>query len=198
MTAAPDPSAEDALHAAICNAVILLNNGEEIAPRVSAILRQALFDYSPSAPAAAVGGDAGAVGAVYEYIGACYASRVGDEGGDHCEWLYAQMSVAEVAEANRLIPLINESMKGELTPAAPVGGFVVVPREPTEAMLSAAIDAAYEPGTQDGCADFGLAYAAMIAASPAAQSSAKDGVRVGVPGYGGVPVAFDDPELLQW
>lgn len=42
-------TAEDALHAAICNAVILLNNGEEIAPRVSAILRTALFEHQPSA-----------------------------------------------------------------------------------------------------------------------------------------------------
>jgi hypothetical protein len=44
-------SAETELHDAICNAVILLNNGEEIAPEVSAILRTALAKYNPAPPA---------------------------------------------------------------------------------------------------------------------------------------------------
>lgn len=43
-------SAEAELHDAICNAVILLNNGEEIAPEVSAILRTALAKYNPAPP----------------------------------------------------------------------------------------------------------------------------------------------------
>ena len=43
-------SAETELHDAICNAVILLNNGEEIAPKVSAILRTALAEYNPAPP----------------------------------------------------------------------------------------------------------------------------------------------------
>ena len=43
-------SAEAELHAAICNAVILLNNGEETAPEVSAILRTALANYNPAPP----------------------------------------------------------------------------------------------------------------------------------------------------
>lgn len=45
----PDAASDfsDALHTAVCNAVILLNNGEEIAPRVSSILREALFNYAP-------------------------------------------------------------------------------------------------------------------------------------------------------
>lgn len=44
-------SAETELHDAICNAVIILNNGEEIAPEVSAILRTALAEYNPAPPA---------------------------------------------------------------------------------------------------------------------------------------------------
>lgn len=51
LTATTPPAAasdfSDALHTAVCNAVILLNNGEEIAPRVSSILREALFNYAP-------------------------------------------------------------------------------------------------------------------------------------------------------
>lgn len=47
-TAQSGPSAEETLHAAICNAVILLNNGEEFAPRVSAVLRAALAEYIPT------------------------------------------------------------------------------------------------------------------------------------------------------
>lgn len=47
-TAQSGPSAEETLHAAICNAVILLNNGEEFAPRVSAVLRTALAEYIPT------------------------------------------------------------------------------------------------------------------------------------------------------
>ena len=43
-------SAENELHDAICNAVILLNNGEETAPEVSAILRTALAKYNPAPP----------------------------------------------------------------------------------------------------------------------------------------------------
>ena len=43
-------SAETELHDAICSAVIILNNGEEIAPEVSAILRTALAKYNPAPP----------------------------------------------------------------------------------------------------------------------------------------------------
>lgn len=49
-------NAEDKLHSAICNAVILLNNGEEIAPRVSSILRSALDEYEPSPEATTASG----------------------------------------------------------------------------------------------------------------------------------------------
>ena len=56
-------NAEEKLHSAICNSVILLNNGEEIAPRVSSILRAALAEYEPTptpapTPATGSGGEA--------------------------------------------------------------------------------------------------------------------------------------------
>ena len=41
-------AAEEKLHLAICEAVLLLNHGEEIAPRVGTILRSALFNYEPA------------------------------------------------------------------------------------------------------------------------------------------------------
>lgn len=58
------------------------------------------------------------------------------------------------------------------TPAAPVGGFVVVPREATTEQRKAGLRAANR-----NFDNIGSIYSAMIAASPAAQSSAKDGVR---------------------
>lgn len=65
--------------------------------------------------------------------------------------------------------LAESALAGD-TPAAPVGGFVVVPMEPTLPMLDAFCAGAMSGQPRDG-------YTAMLAASPVAQSSAKDGVR---------------------
>lgn len=107
---AQQASEEYKLHVAICNAVILLNNGEEIAPRVSAILREALFNYT-------------------------------------------------------------ETPARELTAAQGVpDGWVLVPREPTDAMVRATtrIDLSYMPGQE--AADREAIYRAMIAVAPATLS----------------------------
>ncbi len=94
MTNQPNPaqqaSEEYKLHVAICNAVILLNNGEEIAPRVSAILREALFNYAET-PARELTAAQGVSDDKYRRA-LQIIHDFAEEGATHWEWAVARVA----------------------------------------------------------------------------------------------------------
>lgn len=176
--AAPSPSAE-----AVAQAYQEARDGKFVHTNIVglfALIEKRAREIDTSAPADAVGG------AVVEGLKAAYnagwheCARMAKRDDLHCD------IDSPFVEGKRQAAIESAiAGKAQSTPAAPVGGFVVVPREPTDEMVMAG-GKALLPIRNACCPDNDpqKIYAAMIAASPAAQPSAKGGGMVdAVPEY---------------